>query len=162
MGPASHPASLHGVQVGTVSSRPMDLNEWRRGKSSPPSLLTPSPRPTLGAGDGRTLRMRAGNDGMGEQFDAADPLESKYDVTAPERILQVDLIKDGQVIWSKQPNQNQLTGTFRDASVGKGNSYYYVRVFQYDPDPAKVTYPGQPDLKDPEMGWGSPMFVTYR
>lgn len=119
-------------------------------------------RRTFGASDEIVVRMSAGDHAMGEQFEAAKPLELSIDVTAPHPLLRVDLIKDGRVVWSGKPTGTTLSATFRDARAAPGRSYYYVRVLQTDPDPPRITYPGRPGLRDPEMAWGSPVFVTYR
>ena len=42
--------------------------------------------------------------------------------------------------------------TYRDSSPTAGDSYYYVRVFQRDPDNP---------TGDPEIAWASPFFVKY-
>jgi len=119
-------------------------------------------RRTFGASDEMVVKMTAGAHVMGEQFEARKPITLSLDITAPQKLLRVDLIKNGRVVWSKRPDGRVLSETFHEADVSPGRSYYYVRVLQYDPDPPRITYPDKPGLKDPEMAWGSPVFVTYR
>jgi hypothetical protein len=42
--------------------------------------------------------------------------------------------------------------SWRDSDIKSGKSYYYIRVFQRDPE--------NPD-GDPEIAWISPFYVTY-
>ena len=64
----------------------------------------------------------------------------------------VDVIKDGNYVYTTEPNSRQCRFTFRDMDVVAGENYYYVRVIQRDPEaPAG----------DPEIAWASPFFVEF-
>lgn len=98
------------------------------------------------AADGRMV-------GSDMEAQAAKPPTFTIDAVAPDTILRVDVIRDGKYIWTQKPNTKVYKGTFQDREVQPGKSYYYVRLFQRDPE--------KPD-GDPEIAWSSPFFVTYR
>jgi len=113
-------------------------------------------RRTYAATDEIVLKVVAGDaNTVGQFMDATveEPPTLKIDVRAPDEILRVDVVKDGQFIWTKTPASTTFQADFRDINVAAGTSYYYVRVFQRDPD--------KPD-GDPEMAWSSPIFVRYK
>jgi len=113
-------------------------------------------RRTYAATDEITIKITADDrHTMGEMFQAAvaSPPSLKIEIEAPDEIRRVDVIKNGLHVWTKAPRAKTLKTTFRDFSVSPGKAYYYVRVFQRDPE--------APD-GDPEMAWSSPMFVTYK
>ena len=71
---------------------------------------------------------------------------------APETILRIDVIRDGEYVYTHRPNAREFRAQFRDSDARPGESYYYVRVFQRDPE--------APD-GDPGIAWASPFFVKY-
>ncbi len=91
----------------------------------------------------------------GETFeaDAANPPSIQIRVSAPDTIRRMDVVRNGKYIWTKRPNARTFNAEFRDDDAQAGKAYYYVRVFQRDPE--------APD-GDPEIAWASPFFVTYR
>jgi Protein of unknown function (DUF3604) len=111
-------------------------------------------RRTYAASDEILLRVTAGGHMVGEQFRAAvsEPPELDIEVEAPDEILRVDVVKDGEYVFTRRPGGRQARFTYRDASPEVGSAYYYVRVFQRDSE-----NPGG----DPEIAWASPFFVTY-
>jgi len=52
-----------------------------------------------------------------------------------------------------RPNSRTARINYRDADTSQGRSYYYVRVFQRDPEKPNG---------DPEIAWASPFYVTYK
>ncbi|MBI3682043.1 MAG: hypothetical protein HY235_16795 [Acidobacteria bacterium] len=74
-------------------------------------------------------------------------------IEAPDTILRVDVVKDGKYVYTTRPNSVRARLSWRDNEVKSGRSYYYVRVFQRDPENPEG---------DPEIGWSSPFYVTYR
>ncbi|MCS6863191.1 MAG: hypothetical protein NZT92_23030, partial [Abditibacteriales bacterium] len=111
-------------------------------------------RRTFAASDEIILRVTADHHAAGEAFNAkitAPPVLS-IAADAPDTILRVDVVKDGKYIYTHRPNARSVRVQFRDADVKAGKTYYYVRVFQRDPE--------NPD-GDPEIAWSSPFFVTY-
>jgi hypothetical protein len=90
----------------------------------------------------------AGSDGehlMGEEFASVSPVRLRATVFGTAPVARVDVIKDGKVVFSREPNREQAEVEFQDGAVGPGRSHYYVRVRQ----------------RDGEMAWGSPAWVTY-
>lgn len=112
-------------------------------------------RRTFGASDEIILKVTAGGRHMaGEEFTAqvASPPEILISAEAPDEILRIDVVKDGEYIYTQRPGGHQATLRYRDANPQRGKSYYYVRVFQRDPEAPEG---------DPEIAWASPFFVTY-
>lgn len=113
-------------------------------------------RRTFAASDEIILKVTADGRMVGREFDAkigrAPRIESVID--APDIIVRVDIVKDGKYVYTVRPNSRQAKLSWRDGEAAKpGRSYYYVRVFQRDTE--------NPD-GDPEIGWASPFYVTYR
>ncbi len=82
----------------------------------------------------------------------SSPLTIEMEVEAPEKILRVDVVRNGKYVFTTHPNRRRFRATFTDTSPEPGEGYYYVRVFQVDPENPEG---------DPEIGWASPFFVTY-
>ena len=83
---------------------------------------------------------------------AGPPPEITATVEAPDTILRIDVVKDGKYVYTTNPNTRAASVRWRDAAVKPGRSYYYLRVFQRDPEnPAG----------DPEIAWTSPFYVRY-
>jgi hypothetical protein len=111
-------------------------------------------RRTYAASDEIVLRTTAAGHAAGEEFTAslANPLEIRIDVEAKDEILRIDVIKNGEYVYTQRPTGLSAKLTYRDTAPERGDSYYYVRVFQRDPE--------NPD-GDPEVAWASPFFVQY-
>jgi hypothetical protein len=61
-------------------------------------------------------------------------------------MAKVQIIKDGQYVYSVQPGQKEVSFTWTDTSAVKGKtSYYYIRGEQ----------------TDGELVWVSPMWIRY-
>jgi hypothetical protein len=58
----------------------------------------------------------------------------------------------GEYVFTQRPGGTQVRFTYRDANPKAGSAYYYVRVFQLDPENP---------VGDPEIAWASPFYVTY-
>jgi hypothetical protein len=113
-------------------------------------------RRTYAASDEIILKVTAGGRHMpGEEFTA--PLASapliEASIEAPDTILRIDIVKDARYVYTTRPNSRTATVRWRDTDTKPGKSYYYLRVFQRDPE--------NPD-GDPEIGWASPFYVTYQ
>ena len=102
-------------------------------------------RHTYGAMDNIILDVRMGDHFMGDEFrlKAAQPITIKARGTRP--IVQVDVIKDGRVIYSNAPKQQDVKLQFAERDSPKGRHYYYVRLQQ----------------EDQMLAWSSPFFVDY-
>jgi hypothetical protein len=104
-------------------------------------------RHTYGATDNIILEVRMGEHFMGDQFRLQKPLPLSVKARGTRAIVRVDIIRDGKIVHSAEPNQRDVSFTFTDASPESrsGRHHYYVRL-----------------LQDDEMiAWSSPMFVTY-
>ena len=107
-------------------------------------------RRTFAASDDMILDCRLGDHPMGTEFKLTDAPRISIDVSARNTIRRVDVIRDGEVIYTAEPAAPTWNGTFEDNDAPAASGYYYVRVIQEDVE--------QPD-GDPEMAWGSPFFV---
>jgi hypothetical protein len=56
------------------------------------------------------------------------------------------MLKDGKVIHSAEPNQQEVELEYQDTSADGGRHYYYVRLMQ----------------KDGMIAWSSPLFVNFQ
>jgi hypothetical protein len=103
-------------------------------------------RHTYGAMDNIVMEVRLGEHFMGDEFSLrkAEPLRVRLRGT--RKIASVVVIKDGKVIYSIQPGQQNVQFEFRDSGSVEGRHYYYVRAAQ----------------DDDTLAWSSPMFVNYR
>lgn len=108
-------------------------------------------RRTFAASDEITLKATAQNHMPGEEWTSRNPIRIEASVEAPDTILRIDVIKDGKYVYTTRPNARRARLNWRDSESKPGRSYYYVRVFQRDPE--------NPD-GDPEIAWSSPFYVT--
>jgi len=111
-------------------------------------------RRTFGASDEIVVRATAGDHMPGEQFSASmsAPPEIVISLEAPDEILRVDIVKNGEYVFTQRPGGRSASLRYRDMSPEPGDTYYYVRVFQRDPENPSG---------DPEIAWASPFFVQY-
>ncbi|MEK7404954.1 MAG: hypothetical protein AAB225_07585 [Acidobacteriota bacterium] len=112
-------------------------------------------RRTFAASDEIILKVSAGGRMVGEEIEAPAGKAPLIEATiqAPDEILRIDVVKDGNYVYTTRPGGRQARLSWRDSDAKPGRSYYYVRVFQRDPED-----PGG----EPEIGWSSPFYVTYR
>ena len=111
-------------------------------------------RRTFAASDEIIVRATADGHMVGEEFRARVGRAPRIQATveAPDTILRIDVVKDGKYVYTTRPNATKARVDFRDTETRPGRSYYYLRVFQRDPE--------KPD-GDPEIAWASPFYVTY-
>lgn len=106
-------------------------------------------RRTYAATDNIVLDVRykasGGEHLMGEIFESDAPLRLRVKVLGTAPIRQIDVIKDGEIVHTLQPDDVQVDFEFTDKGMSPGESYLYVRVIQTDGD----------------MAWGSPAWVRY-
>ncbi|MGH7416252.1 MAG: DUF3604 domain-containing protein, partial [Candidatus Rokuibacteriota bacterium] len=128
---------------------------WARAVSREALLDAMLARRTYAASDEILIRASAGGHMVGEEFDArvASPPEITASIEAPDTILRLDVVKDGNYVYTVSPGARSATLRWRDADARPGRSYYYLRVFQRDPE-----NPGG----DPEIAWTSPFYVRYQ
>lgn len=111
-------------------------------------------RRTYASSDEIILKISADGHNMGERFTAqvGQPPEISIAIEAPDEILRVDVIKNGEYVYTQRPGGRSARLAYRDSTAAIGDSYYYVRVFQRDPENP---------TGDPEIAWGSPFFIKY-
>ena len=61
-------------------------------------------------------------------------------------VVEVDVIKDNQEIYSTAPKKQNVDFEFTDKGSVKGRHFYYIRLTQ----------------EDGMIAWTSPMFINYR
>lgn len=112
-------------------------------------------RRTYAASDEIAVRAAADGHMVGEEFAASaeDPPTIAVEVEAPDEILRIDIVRNGEYVYTQRPGGRKASLSYKDAAAEPGESYYYVRVFQRDPE--------KPD-GDPEIAWTSPFFVNYQ
>ncbi len=111
-------------------------------------------RRTFAASDEISVKATAGGHMVGEAFTAsvASPPAIVVEVEAQDQILRIDIVKNGEYVYTQRPGSRAAALSYKDSHAAPGESYYYVRIFQADPD--------KPD-GDPEIAWTSPFFVRY-
>jgi hypothetical protein len=112
-------------------------------------------RRTYAASDEMLVRTTADSHMPGEQFtaSASKPPQIEANITAPDKLLRIDVVKDGKYIYTTRPQGKIATLSFRDTAATPGKHYYYLRVFQRDTEKPEG---------DPEIAWTSPWYVTYQ
>ncbi|HUG81759.1 MAG TPA: hypothetical protein VML01_08845, partial [Bryobacterales bacterium] len=111
-------------------------------------------RHTYAASDEIIVKATAGGRLPGEEFtaSAANPPAIEAMITAPDEIRRIDVIRNGEYVFTVDPDGKTAQISYRDLDASPGKSYYYLRIFQRDPE-----NPGG----DSEMAWVSPFFITY-
>ena len=112
-------------------------------------------RRTFAASDEIVVRATADGHMVGDEVHASveSPPEIAVEVEAQDEILRIDVVKNGEYVYTQRPGTTSASILYRDSEAAPGESYYYLRVFQRDPEePAG----------DPEIAWTSPFFVTYQ
>lgn len=111
-------------------------------------------RRTYAASDEIIVKATAGGRLPGEEFTASivNPPTIEATITAPDEIRRVDVVRNGEYVFTTDPEGRTARVSYRDLDASPGKSYYYLRVFQRDPE-----NPGG----DSEVAWVSPFFITY-
>ena len=103
-------------------------------------------RHVYGATDNILADVRSGAHIMGDAFTTNEAPSLQVKLTGTSKFAKVQIIKNGQYVYSVQPGAAQVNFTWRDNSPEAGKaSYYYVR--------------GEQD--NGEIVWVSPMWITY-
>jgi len=104
-------------------------------------------RHTYGATDNILLEVRMGEHFMGDLVSSAGPLPPlRIKARGTGIISKVDVIKDGKVIHTAEPDQQQVSLEYQDEDLDNRRHYYYVRLLQ----------------KDGMIAWSSPLFVNWQ
>lgn len=103
-------------------------------------------RRTYGSTENILADVRSGEHFMGEEFSLGTPPSIEVKLWGTKEFAQVYIVKDGQYVYSTQPNSIAVDFTWCDNAAVKGKmSYYYVRGEQ----------------TDGELVWVSPMWIAY-
>jgi hypothetical protein len=100
-------------------------------------------RRTYAATDRILLDVSMGGTLMGQETVVAGVPELAVAVEGTANVARIDVIKNGQFVYTAQPNARTAKFTFRDQQFDGQESYYYVRVIQ----------------TDKMMAWASPIWV---
>ena len=101
-------------------------------------------RHTYGAMDNIIMDVRMGSHFMGDEFRLTRPEPIKVKVIGTADLAEVDVIKDGKIVYTVHPQKHDADFEFRDNGDVAGRHYYYVRVQQ----------------ANRLMAWSSPFFVN--
>jgi hypothetical protein len=104
-------------------------------------------RRIYGATDNILADVRSGGHFMGEEFTTAQPPAIAVKLWGSDKFAKVHIVKDGEYVYSVEPNSKTVDFTWKDGAAEKGKtSYYYVRGEQ----------------ANGELVWVSPMWITYK
>ena len=103
-------------------------------------------RHTYGAMDNIIMEVRMGKHFMGDEFDLKKPEPIHVKVRGTRTMAKVAIVKDNQVIYSVDPNQQNVEFDFTDKGDVSGRHFYYVRAQQ----------------DDDKLAWSSPFFINYK
>ncbi len=118
---------------------------WARDFSNQAILEALARRQCYAATDKIECRMQMGSHLMGSEFAAEEVPPLEIDVLGTTDIDRVEVIKDNQVVYSRQPDRpaRRVSFQFQDIEPAPGVHYYYARVIQ----------------QDRNMAWISPIWV---
>lgn len=112
-------------------------------------------RRTYAASDNILIDATMNGHMIGEAFTLrGDKPKLKVRLSANNDILRIDVIRQGKVVYTREPNDRSDQFEWVDPEPRADKStYYYLRIIQRDVEVPKG---------DPEMAWVSPFFVTYQ
>jgi hypothetical protein len=80
---------------------------------------------------------------MGEEFAMHGAPKLHARIIGTDEIMQIDLIRDNQFLYTQKPGTKDVTFEYADNSPKPGESYYYIRVMQ----------------RDHNLAWSSPVWI---
>jgi hypothetical protein len=83
---------------------------------------------------------------MGDTFDATSPPKFWVKVIGTDKLLRVEIVKNGKFVFATQPESNEAEFSYVDNDTQREESWYYVRAIQVDRN----------------LAWSSPIWVNYR
>lgn len=95
-------------------------------------------RRTYAASDEIILKIPADGHMPGEEFNATKAPVIQAEIAGPDEILRIDVVKDGKYVYTTCPGGRSATIRYQDNDIKPGKTYYYVRVFQRDPENPSV------------------------
>ena len=104
-------------------------------------------RRVYGATDNILADVRCGTHFMGEEFSTSEPPAISVKLWGAANFAKVHIIRDGEYVYSIEPNKKTVDFVWKDAAPRKGQTaFYYVRGEQ----------------SDGELVWVSPMWITCK
>jgi hypothetical protein len=82
---------------------------------------------------------------MGDIFTATAPLKLRAKVLGTDAILQVDVIRNNEFLYTQKPGTKDVEFEYVDQAPKTGTNWYYLWVTQLDRN----------------LAWSSPVWVTY-
>jgi len=129
-----------------ISTHLSYCNLWVKDNTREGIMEALAARRTYGSTENILADVRSGEHFMGEEFSVAAPPSIDVKLWGMKEFGQVHIVKDGQYVYSTQPNTIAVDFSWRDNAAVKGKtSYYYVRGEQVDG----------------ELVWVSPMWIKY-
>lgn len=101
-------------------------------------------RHAYGATDNIILDFQSEGHIMGEAFSAKGRPVLRAHVIGTAPIAAIDLIRNGEFVYSQHPLESEAEFTYTDRAPRAGENWYYVRVLQ----------------QDGNLAWSSPLWIT--
>jgi hypothetical protein len=122
-------------------------NLWVRERTRAGVMEAFHKRRVYGATDNILAEVRCGAHFMGEEFTVSEAPSISVKLTGTAEFSKVNIIRDGEYVYSIEPHQRNVEFAWKDAAAVRGKtSYYYVRGEQ----------------ANGELVWASPMWITYQ
>ena len=102
-------------------------------------------RQTYGATDNLIVDFKANGHFMGREFKTKERPQLTLQVTGTARIAKVELVRNNEYIYSKEPKESDVELKFVDMTPKVGTNFYYFRILQ----------------ENGEVAWSSPVWVNY-
>ncbi|MBI5687774.1 MAG: hypothetical protein HZC54_22105 [Verrucomicrobia bacterium] len=146
-------ALAKGVRIGIIASSDhgqthiANAGVWATDFSRKAILDALRARRTFGGTTKVSIQTRIGGKPQGEEIEvtAAPKIEAKLAAAEPLALVQV--VRDGQFVYTSKPNATEATFTFTDPALKPGQSaYYYVRA----------------QVGTNDLAWTSPIWVSRK
>ena len=128
-----------------VSTHMSYCNLWVKEPSRLGVMEAFKARRVYGATDNILADVRCSGHFMGEEFSLQEPPTIQVKLVGTADFAAVNIIKDGNTVYSAKPGRRDVSFSWKDNAAEKGKTaYYYVRGEQVDG----------------ELVWVSPMWIT--
>lgn len=143
-------ALAKGVRIGIIASSDhgqthiANAGVWATDFTRKAILDALGARRTLGGTTKVSVQARIGDKPQGEEIEVTGAPKIEARLAAAEPLALVQVVRDGQFVYTSQPNTAETAFTFTDPSLKPGQSaYYYVRA----------------QLGTNDLAWTSPIWV---
>ncbi len=93
---------------------------------------------------------------MGQRVTADNEVRIDFSVRTTEKLIRIDIVRDGEVIKSFKPETNNTKTRYIDVGCTSGQHFYYLAVRQ-EGETSDLPYNLQ--VAEGPWGWSSPIFV---